>query len=46
MEWDGEMLGDNKEQIVNVFSILGGETNYPLCIQCNIETDRTGCFPL
>lgn len=42
MEWDGEMLGDNKEQIVNVFSILGDETNYPLFIHCNIGTDRTG----
>lgn len=42
MEWDGEMLGDNKEQIVKVFSILADENHYPLFIHCNIGTDRTG----
>ncbi|HIW86475.1 MAG TPA: tyrosine-protein phosphatase [Candidatus Eubacterium faecipullorum] len=42
MEWDGKMLGDNKEQVVQVFSILADENNYPLFIHCNIGTDRTG----
>lgn len=42
MEWDGDMLADNKEQILKVFSVLADENNYPLFIHCNIGTDRTG----
>lgn len=42
MEWDGNMLADNKEQVVKVFSVLAKEENYPLFIHCNIGTDRTG----
>ena len=46
MEWDGEMLSQNREQIARVFSVLADESSYPLCIHCNIGTDRTGmlCF--
>lgn len=42
MEWDGNMFEDNKEQILNVFSILSKPENYPLIFHCNIGTDRTG----
>lgn len=42
MNWEGEMLAGNKEQILKVFSILADESNYPLFIHCNIGTDRTG----
>lgn len=42
MEWDGNMLADNKEQVVKVFSVLAKEKNHPLFIHCNIGTDRTG----
>ena len=42
MDWNGEMLAGNKEQILKVFSILSDENNYPLFIHCNIGTDRTG----
>lgn len=42
MEWDGDMLYDNKEQVLRVFSILADENNYPVIYHCNIGTDRTG----
>jgi len=42
MNWEGEMLAGNREQILRVFSILADESNYPLFIHCNIGTDRTG----
>lgn len=42
MDWNGEMLAGNREQILRVFSILADESNYPLFIHCNIGTDRTG----
>lgn len=42
MEWDGDMLYDNKEQVLRVFEILSDENNYPLIFHCNIGTDRTG----
>lgn len=42
MGWDGDMLYDNKEQVIRVFSILADENNYPLIYHCNIGTDRTG----
>ena len=42
MEWDGDMLYDNKEQGLRGFSILADENNYPVIYHCNIGTDRTG----
>lgn len=42
MDWNGEMLAGNREQILRIFSILADENNYPLFIHCNIGTDRTG----
>lgn len=42
MEWDGDMLYDNKEQVLRVFSILADENNYPVIYHCDIGTDRTG----
>lgn len=42
MEWDGDMLYDNKEQVLRVFSILADGNNYPVIYHCNIGTDRTG----
>ncbi|MCM1285073.1 MAG: tyrosine-protein phosphatase [Acetobacter sp.] len=42
MEWEGDMFADNREQILNVFSILSNEKNYPVIFHCNIGTDRTG----
>lgn len=42
MDWDGDMLYDNKEQVVRIFSILSDENNYPIIYHCNIGTDRTG----
>ena len=42
MDWSGDMLQDNKEQIIKVFEILSDETNYPVMIHCSIGTDRTG----
>lgn len=42
MEWEGNMFTDNREQILNVFSILSDEKNYPVIFHCNIGTDRTG----
>lgn len=42
MEWDGPMFAGNREQIVQIFSILADASRYPLCFHCNIGTDRTG----
>ncbi len=42
MEWEGDMFKDNREQILNVFSILSDRKNYPVIFHCNIGTDRTG----
>lgn len=42
MEWEGDIFNQNKEQILNVFSILADKNNYPLIFHCNIGTDRTG----
>lgn len=42
MDHSGDVLNDNKEQILKVFSILADEENYPLIIHCSIGTDRTG----
>lgn len=42
MDWNGDMLQVNREQIIQVFSVLSDADNYPLFIHCNIGTDRTG----
>ncbi len=42
MDHSGDVLNDNKEQILKVFSILADEANYPMIIHCSIGTDRTG----
>ncbi len=46
MGFEGDIIQSNAEQIKQVFAVLGQEENYPLCIHCNIGTDRTGllCF--
>lgn len=42
MDHSGDVLNDNKEQILKVFSILADEENYPMIVHCSIGTDRTG----
>lgn len=42
MDWEGNMFENNREQIINVFSILSDKNNYPIIFHCNIGTDRTG----
>lgn len=42
MEYNGNMLKMNKEEIRNVFEVLGDKKNYPFCFHCSIGTDRTG----
>ncbi len=46
MGFEGDIIQNNAKQIKQVFAALGGENNYPVCIHCNIGTDRTGllCF--
>ncbi len=46
MNFAGDIIQDNREQIIAFFAVLAEEENYPLCIHCNIGTDRTGllCF--
>ncbi|MBR2953878.1 MAG: tyrosine-protein phosphatase [Clostridia bacterium] len=42
MDHSGDVLSDNKEQILKVFEVLADEDNYPMIIHCSIGTDRTG----
>ncbi|MDE5617157.1 MAG: tyrosine-protein phosphatase [Clostridia bacterium] len=42
MEWDGNIFLDNRQEILNIFSLFADENNYPLIFHCNIGTDRTG----
>lgn len=42
MEWKGDMLDENIEEIKKVFAVLADESNYPVIFHCNIGTDRTG----
>ncbi len=42
MDHSGDVLSDNKEQILKIFEILADEDNYPMIIHCSIGTDRTG----
>ncbi len=42
MDHSGDVLSDNKEQILKIFEILANEDNYPMIIHCSIGTDRTG----
>jgi hypothetical protein len=42
MTWEGDTFVDNKDEILEVFSILADEDNYPIIFHCNIGTDRTG----
>lgn len=42
MEYEGDILENNKEQILNYFSVLADENNYPIIIHCSVGCDRTG----
>ena len=42
MNWEGNLLNLNREELREVFSILAKESSYPLIFHCSIGTDRTG----
>lgn len=42
MEWSGNILTQNPEEIKEIFSILANPASYPVYFHCNIGTDRTG----
>ena len=42
MDYHGNLMVDNKEEVKHVFQLLADESNYPLFFHCNIGTDRTG----
>ena len=42
MDHANDILNDNKEEILNFFSTLADEENYPMIIHCSVGCDRTG----
>lgn len=42
MDYANDILNDNKEEILNFFSTLADEENYPMIIHCSVGCDRTG----
>ncbi len=42
MDYHGNYIIINKDEVKHVFEILSNKDNYPLFFHCNIGTDRTG----
>lgn len=42
IDWSGNVHGDNKEQILEIFRVLSDQDNYPMLLHCSVGTDRTG----
>ena len=42
MNYSGDVLSNNRDEVVHLFDIISQRENYPFVFHCSIGTDRTG----